>query len=262
VNRNRAAPQDGSAAHHAMKATLFLSDLHLAPRERDSAAAFHRFASGAAREAAAVYVLGDLFDWWVGDDQLRSRFHAKVAAALRALADAGVQVHVARGNRDFLLGEDFARAAGAALLGEHTVVELAGVPTLLTHGDELCTDDEAYQRFRAKTRTDAWRRDILRKPYLVRRAIAAALRLGSRRATARKDAAIMDVNAAAVADAFRVHGVTRIIHGHTHRPARHALVVDGVARERHVLAAWHGEGRYLAVDDRGVREHSVNVDAA
>jgi UDP-2,3-diacylglucosamine hydrolase len=245
-----------------MKPTLFLSDLHLSPHERASAAAFERFAAGPAREAAAIYVLGDLFDWWVGDDQLRSRFHAQVAARLRALADAGVRMHLARGNRDFLLGEDFARAAGAALLAEHTVIDLAGVPTLLTHGDELCTDDVAYQQFRARTRTEAWQRDILRKPYLVRRGIAAVLRLRSRRATARKPEAIMDVSAAAVADAFRVHGVTRIIHGHTHRPARHSHVVDGRSRERHVLGAWHGGGSYLAVDENGVQEHVVTGDSA
>jgi UDP-2,3-diacylglucosamine hydrolase len=245
-----------------VKPALFLSDLHLSPAQRASVAAFQRFAAGPARDAAAVYVLGDLFDWWLGDDQLRSRFYARIAASLRAIADAGVAVHVARGNRDFLLGEGFARAAGATLLPEHTVLDLAGVSTLLTHGDELCTDDVAYQQFRARTRTDAWKQGILRKPYLVRRGIAAALRLSSRRATSAKPESIMDVNPSAVADAFRVHGVTRIIHGHTHRPACHAHTVDGVARERRVLAAWHGEGRYLAVDDHGVREHVVTGESA
>lgn len=240
-----------------MKPALLLSDLHLAPAQRASVAAFHRFAAGPAREASAVYVLGDLFDSWVGDDQLRSRFYRRIAEALRGVTDAGIRVHVARGNRDFLIGEGFVAAVGGTLMQEHTVIDLGGVATLLTHGDELCTDDVAYQRFRARTRTDAWRHDILRKPYVVRLCIAAALRLGSRRATANKAERIMDVNPTAVADAFRAHGVGRIIHGHTHRPARHAHVVDGVPRERHVLAAWHGEGRYLAVDDTGVHEHVV-----
>jgi UDP-2,3-diacylglucosamine hydrolase len=243
-----------------MKPTLFISDLHLAPAYRASVAAFQRFAAGPAREAAAVYVLGDLFDWWVGDDQLRSRFFRRIGEALRGIADAGVPVHVARGNRDFLIGERFAKAVGATLLDEHTVTAVAGVETLLTHGDELCTDDVAYQRFRARTRSEAWQHSILRKPYLVRRGIAAALRLGSRRATASKDESIMDVNAATVADAFRVHGVTRMIHGHTHRPGRHVHLVDGIERERLVLAAWHGEGRYLAVGEDGVQEHAVPGD--
>jgi UDP-2,3-diacylglucosamine hydrolase len=259
--RSAAQEHVPSRAESSVKPAVFLSDLHLAPSQRASAAAFRRFAAGPARTASAVYVLGDLFDWWVGDDQLRGTFYRGVADALRSVADAGVPVHLARGNRDFLLGPEFAQAAGASLLPERNVLDLAGVPTLLTHGDELCTDDAAYQSFRARTRTPEWRRDILRKPYLVRRGIAAALRLGSRRATANKPEAIMDVNAGAVAEAFRSHGVIRIIHGHTHRPARHAHVVDGIARERLVLAAWHGEGRYLAVDECGVNEHRITGDS-
>jgi UDP-2,3-diacylglucosamine hydrolase len=241
---------------------LLLSDLHLAPGRRPAASAFAAFADGPAREAASIYILGDLFDAWIGDDQLRMPFYRDVARRLRALAERGIGLHVARGNRDFLIGRRFTDACGATLLDERTIVTLGGVATLLTHGDELCTDDVAYQRFRATTRSQAWQRNLLRKPYLVRRGIAAILRLGSRRATARKPEAIMDVNAAAVADAFRVHGVTRIIHGHTHRPARHSHVVDGRPRERHVLAAWHGAGGYLAVDDNGVHEHVVQGDAA
>jgi len=242
-----------------MAATLLLSDLHLSPARPRAVDAFLAFCQGPARRAAAVYVLGDLFDWWVGDDQLRSRFHRRIAAALRAVADGGVPLFVARGNRDFLIGPQFARATGATLLDERTVVPLGGVPTLLTHGDELCTDDVAYMRFRAHSRTDAWRASILAKPYWVRRGIAAYLRLRSRTATAMKPEGIMDVNADSVAQAFRQHGVTRLVHGHTHRPARHALDVDGVARERHVLAAWHDDGRYLEIDERGVRERTVNA---
>lgn len=247
---------------HGMAPVLLLSDLHLSPAEPRTLAAFEAFAAGPARGAQAVYILGDLFDWWVGDDQLRSRFYRRVAEALREVTRAGVPVFVARGNRDFLLDAGFAEATGATLLDEHTVLDLAGTRTLLTHGDELCTDDVAYQHFRERTRTAQWKRDILRKPYLVRRGIAAALRLRSRRATAQKDEAIMDVNADAVTDAFRRHAVARMVHGHTHRPARHEHVVDGVTRERHVLAAWHGEGRYLSIDESGVHEHAIAGDAA
>src|SRR5690242_15919996 len=135
-----------------MKPTLLLSDLHLAPDRPASVAAFHAFARGPAREAAAVYVMGDLFDSWIGDDQRRDPFARAVAASLRGISDAGVPLYVARGNRDFLLGVDFAREAGATLMDEQTVVDVAGTPTLLTHGDELCTDDIAYQRYRAWSR--------------------------------------------------------------------------------------------------------------
>ena len=124
-----------------MKPTLLLSDLHLAPERPAAAAAFHAFARGPAREAAAVYIMGDLFDWWIADDQCNEPFARSIIESLRAISDAGVRLFIARGNRDFLLGETFARAAGATLVGEHTVVDVAGTPTLLTHGDELCTDD-------------------------------------------------------------------------------------------------------------------------
>jgi UDP-2,3-diacylglucosamine hydrolase len=245
-----------------LAATLFLSDLHLSPANPPAVAAFEAFARGPARQASAVYILGDLFDAWVGDDQLRSGFYRRIGHAVRGICDAGAAVYIARGNRDFLIGEGFADATGATLLDERTVLDLGGVPTLLLHGDELCTDDVAYQRFRARTRTAQWREHILSKPYWMRRAIATYLRLRSRHATAGKDEVIMDVNAEAVAQAFRVHGVTRMIHGHTHRPARHELSVDGVPRERHVLAAWHDEGYYLEVDDTGVRTRRIVGDGA
>ena len=240
-----------------MAPTLLLSDLHLSPARPRAVDAFFAFARGPARSAAAVYILGDLFDWWIGDDQLRTGFYGRIGAALRAIHDAGVPVHVARGNRDFLLGAAFAAATGATLLEEHTVLPLGDVATLLTHGDELCTDDVEYQRFRARSRTPQWRDRILRKPYWARRLIAAYLRMQSRTATAMKPEAIMDVNQEAVADAFRRHGVARLVHGHTHRPAHHVHTVDGVPRERHVLAAWHDDGRYLEIDAHGVREKTI-----
>jgi UDP-2,3-diacylglucosamine hydrolase len=203
-----------------MKPALFVSDLHLAPDRPGIAAAFHAFTRGPAREAAAVYILGDLFDAWLGDDQARRETFARtVAASLRAVSDAGVALFIACGNRDFLLGEDFARSVGATLLGEQTLVD----------------------------------------PYFVRRLIGASLRRGSRAATARKSESILDVNRGAVEQAFRTHAVTRIIHGHTHRPARHASIVDGVARERIVLADWDERGHYTAVDANGVHDHDIDV---
>jgi UDP-2,3-diacylglucosamine hydrolase len=240
-----------------MKPTLLLSDLHLAPERTAAAAAFYAFAHGPAREAAAVYIMGDLFDAWVGDDQRREPFARSVVDALRGIADAGVPLFIARGNRDFLLGDAFARATGATLLGERTIVDLAGMPTLLSHGDELCTDDEGYQRFRAWSRDARAQRRLLRLPYFARRLIAAAMRRGSRAATSRKPEAILDVNAAAVERAFRDCGVGRMIHGHTHRPARHALVVDGTPRERIVLADWDDRGHYISVDATGVEAREI-----
>ena len=180
-----------------------------------------------------------------------------VVASLRGIRDAGVALHVARGNRDFLLGTEFARDAGATLMDEQTVVAIAGTPTLLTHGDELCTDDVDYQRFRAWSRDPRAQRRLLRLPYFARRLIAAALRRGSRAATSRKPEAILDVNAAAVERAFRDCGVRRMIHGHTHRPARHALVVDGTPRERIVLADWDDRGHYVSVDATGVESREI-----
>ena len=241
-----------------MKPTLLLSDLHLAPERNAAAAAFHAFARGPARDAAAVYIMGDLFDAWIGDDQRREPFARSIVDSLRAISDAGIPLYIARGNRDFLLGEKFARAAGATLLDEHTIVELAGTFTLLTHGDELCTDDTAYQRYRAWSRNPRYQRRLLRFPYAIRRAIARWLRRGSRASTARKPEAILDVSATAVEQAFRVSNVTRIIHGHTHRPARHTSVVDGTPRERVVLADWDERGHYIAIDANGIHERHID----
>jgi UDP-2,3-diacylglucosamine hydrolase len=238
--------------------TLFLSDLHLSPERPSAIAAFHAFTAGPARAAAAVYVMGDLFDWWVGDDQLRDPFIAPIVKSLRALADAGVPLFVARGNRDFMLGDAFERASGATLLPEQQLLDLFGVPTLISHGDELCTDDAEYQTYRARVRTPEAMRRLLRLPYAVRRLMAAWLRRKSSSDKSLKPEYIMDVNADAVADAFRRHGAQRMIHGHTHRPNRHRHDVAGTWRERWVMADWHEHGHYLAVDEQGVHERTIN----
>src|SRR6185295_13006740 len=180
--------------------------LHLSPSRPAMAAAFHAFCEGPARNAAALYVLGDLFDAWIGDDQLREAFAARIAGTLRAVSASGVPVAVMRGNRDLLLGEGFTKAAGASLLPEQLVVDLHGTPTLLLHGDELCTDDHAYQRFRVWAHDAARQRRFLRLPFYVRRAFVAWMRRRSRLETATKSNAIMDVNADEVAVAFRKHG--------------------------------------------------------
>jgi UDP-2,3-diacylglucosamine hydrolase len=202
--------------------------------------------------------MGDIFDAWLGDDQRRREpFAAAVLQSMRGISDAGVALFLASGNRDFLLGPAFAHDAGATLLGEQTVVDIAGTRTLLTHGDEFCTDDVAYQRFRAWSRNPRHQRQLLALPYSVRRWIARALRSKSETETARKSESILDVNAQAVDAAFRAHRVTRIVHGHTHRPARHATLVDGRACARIVLADWDDRGHYIAIDREGVHEHDI-----
>ena len=232
--------------------TLFISDLHLSRERPQLIEAFYALARGPARGAAALYVIGDLFDAWLGDDQLREPLAAGVARALSEVAASGTPVHLQRGNRDFLLGERFARAAGGTLLEDAVVHDVQGTPTLIMHGDILCTDDADYQRFRAYWQDPVHRRRLLALPYLFRRGIAAFFRARSKRATAAKPESIMDVNAGAVSDALRAYNVSRLIHGHTHRPARHALTVDGRACERYVLSDWYSNASYLKVERAGV----------
>lgn len=241
-----------------MRPTLFVSDLHLSPARPALLAAFHTFCEGPARTADAVYVLGDLFDAWVGDDQLREPVAAAVAQSLRALADSGVRVGVIVGNRDFLLGARFGEVAGCALLPEQVVVDVQGAPTLILHGDELCTDDAGYQKYRAWSRNPRLQRRLQALPYTLRRGIARLLRRQSRRASAAKPEAIMDVAPDAVAAAFRTHGVGRMIHGHTHRPARHRVNVDGRECERWVLADWYDRGSYLECTPSGIVAREIS----
>jgi UDP-2,3-diacylglucosamine hydrolase len=235
-----------------MARTLFISDVHLSARRPALVIAFHEFMRGPARGAAALYVLGDLFDIWLGDDQLRDPLAAGVARAFRELAEEGTPVYLQRGNRDFLLGERFAKASGATLLDDAVVHDLYGTPTLIMHGDQLCTDDIGYQRYRAFWQSPVRRRRVLALPFAVRRGIAAAVSARSRRAVESKPEAIMDVNPGAVAAAMRENGVKRLIHGHTHRPAHHSHDIDGQIGERQVLADWYARASYLEVSASGM----------
>lgn len=231
--------------------SLFISDLHLTPERPAANDRFFRFLDRIAAGAAELYILGDFFEAWVGDDDLHEPLHAGIAAALRRLTDAGLRLYLMHGNRDFLLGEAFCRAAGAGLLAEPAVIDLGGVPTLLMHGDTLCTDDLDYQRFRRMVRDPAWQAAFLARPIAERHALARELRARSERVKGEKRAEIMDANADAVAEAFRRHGVSRMIHGHTHRPARHEHAVDGRCCTRWVLPDWYDTGGYLACDQDG-----------
>jgi UDP-2,3-diacylglucosamine hydrolase len=226
---------------------LFISDLHLSEERAAANERFIAFLEGEARSAGALYILGDFFEYWIGDDDLEAPFNAVIAGLLRGLTRSGVPVYLMHGNRDFLLGEGFCRATGAVLLPDPSVVEVQGEKTLLVHGDTLCTDDHDYQAWRRVARSQEWQRDFLARPREERRRMILGLREKSKAVIEAKPADIMDVNDGAVAAALRAHGVRRLVHGHTHRAGRHQHQVDGRPCERWVLPDWYGAGGYLEV---------------
>jgi UDP-2,3-diacylglucosamine hydrolase len=233
---------------------LFIADLHLSRERPRPVDLFRRFMGEIAPTGGALYILGDFFEAWIGDDDLEDDFHSGVAAALHGLAHDGIPVFFLPGNRDFLAGEAFARAAGLTVLADPTHIDLFGTPTLLTHGDAYCTDDINYQAFRRQVRDPGWQAAFLARPLAERHALARELRERSEQAKAGKKPEIMDVNIDTVSQAFRERGVSRIIHGHTHRPARHEHRIDGRLCERWVLADWYeGVGGYLRCDADGCR---------
>ncbi|HSY06625.1 MAG TPA: UDP-2,3-diacylglucosamine diphosphatase [Steroidobacteraceae bacterium] len=225
-------------------ARLFVSDVHLDAGRAAATGQFLEFLAGEARAAQALYILGDLFEAWVGDDD-REPGNEQVCQALRALAARGVACFALHGNRDFLLGAGFCQRSGCHLLPDPVIAQLEGERVLLTHGDALCTDDHAYQELRTIVRSPVWQRRFLALPRAHRELLADEVRAGSRRHTARTVPYIMDVNAAAVSAAFRAARVRRMIHGHTHRPGVHDTTVDGTPVQRIVLGAWYEQGSYL-----------------
>ena len=241
-----------------MTATLFISDLHLSSGDPDSLKRFQRFIARTALKAQALYILGDLFEAWVGDDDLAEPTNKAVLQSLRRLSDAGIPVHIMHGNRDFLLGQDFMAACGAHLITEPCLIDLHGSPTLLMHGDSYCIDDQPYQEFRRKVRTPAWQADFLARPLAERKAIAQGLRQDSRESQSGKTLAILDVNPDAVAQSLRDMGYPRLIHGHTHRPAHHVFIVDGIECERWVLPDWYTDGGYLACGPSGCALYALS----
>jgi len=236
-------------------ASLFISDLHLDDTRPAVTDLFGRFVDGEARGAEALYILGDLFEAWVGDDD-PSETGAFVAAKLRALSDAGVLVYFMHGNRDFLLGAAYADRAGMRLLPDPSVVLLHGRPVLLMHGDTLCTDDVAYQQFRAQSRDPRWQAQFLSQPLAARQAFADQARAASRAHQAGLQAAgamdaITDVAPRTVDETLRRFGIDLLVHGHTHRPAVHDLSVDGRPCRRIVLGDWYDQGSVLRIDATG-----------
>ena len=231
---------------------LFVSDLHLSAQMPKTAAAFFRFLHEEAATTRQLYLLGDVFEYWAGDDDLGDPFNRKVVDALRALSHKGVALFWMAGNRDFLVGEEFAQATGMVLLPDPYVADIGGERILLVHGDEQCTDDKDYMEFRSQVRDSAWQSAFLAKPLAERKMIIEGMREGSRDAQREKPMAIMDVNTSAIAELFDAHQVDIMIHGHTHRPAIHR----DAQRVRHVLSDWDCDGDvtrggWIAADSTG-----------
>jgi UDP-2,3-diacylglucosamine hydrolase len=225
--------------------TLFVSDLHLDPGSPGASTQFAEFLLRIARAADALYILGDLFEAWIGDDD-DEPYLQEVCAALSRLSGAGVACYVMHGNRDFLLGSGFQARTGCRLLEDPVIVDLYGERVLLTHGDLLCVGDSAYQRLRGVVRHRRWQRRFLRLPLAVRRTLAREARAGSSQHTRTTAAYIMDADDNAVRSVMRACGVHTLIHGHTHRPGVHAFDLDGVPARRIVLGAWYEQGSYLS----------------
>jgi UDP-2,3-diacylglucosamine hydrolase len=227
---------------------LFVSDLHLDASAPAAIEQFVSFLHTHAARAEALYILGDLFEAWVGDDDPGADKKV-VCAALRELTASGVACFVIHGNRDFLLGRGFCDNTGSQLLPDPVVAEFDGERVLLTHGDALCVDDHSYQELRSIVRTAPWQRRFLALPLADRELLANQARAGSRQHTSRTIPTIMDVNPQSVATAYQVAGVRRIIHGHTHRPGIHDTLVEGVRAQRIVLGAWYEQGSYLEYEN-------------
>lgn len=229
---------------------LFISDLHLEPEREDILHLFLQFLEHRAVKARQLYILGDLFEAWIGDDD-EDGINGLVLGALRTLTQAGTEVFIQHGNRDFLMGEQFERLSGCKLIADPYVVDLWGTRTILLHGDTLCTDDLDYMKFRDMVRNPQWQAQFLDKSLLERRQIAQHLRTQSKQATGQKAEYIMDVNTVTVERVFRNSKATLMIHGHTHRPKEHFHIIDGKTTRRLVLGDWYDSGYVLEFGPQG-----------
>lgn len=241
---------------------FFISDLHLSPRQPVIATALTSFLKGTAAAADHLYILGDFFDAWIGDDD-DDRFVQQIKEQLHTYSRSH-PVSFLQGNRDFLIGDQFARDTGVQLLAEESIIDLFGRKTLLMHGDTLCTDDVEYLEFRQMVRSPAWQQQVLSLPLSHRRALAADLRNKSKSMNAMKAEDIMDVSGLEVERVMQVHDVDLLVHGHTHRPARHQVALPTGQAERIVLGDWGALGWYLRVDHNGASQlesFPIDVDA-
>ncbi|PIE45994.1 MAG: UDP-2,3-diacylglucosamine diphosphatase [Gammaproteobacteria bacterium] len=243
-----------------MPKTVFIADLHLDKHYPDAVSAFLRYMDHLATQSVdALYILGDLFDYWLGDDCV-DKTAARIAEALsRFHSNTQTPIYFIHGNRDFLLGENYARRCQMKILAECEEINLYGVKTLVLHGDTLCTDDIAYQQFREKVRNPQWQAKILKLPAWLRRLKALYMRRQSKKANSNKNALIMDVSQTTVETVMRQHGATQMIHGHTHRPAIHEFDLNGRTVKRCVVGDWYTQGSALEVTKNGCELVSVSL---
>src|SRR5450830_471036 len=242
--------------------SLFISDLHLCHTRPAITALFVEFLQYAAINATSLYILGDLFEYWAGDDDIDDTHHQQVIDAIKLLAGK-TPVYFIHGNRDFLIGDSFANAANITLLADPTMLEAYGKRLLISHGDALCTDDLAYQTFRIQVRNPEWQQQFLAQPLSSRKSQIEALRMRSETEKSQKSKAIMDVNEGAVKALFKAYDYPDVlIHGHTHRPAKHLLEIDGRNCERWVLGDWYEQGSCLKLDDSGCSNVILPLDTA
>ncbi|MCI0508050.1 MAG: UDP-2,3-diacylglucosamine diphosphatase [Gammaproteobacteria bacterium] len=240
--------------------TLFISDLHLSGERPDIVKLFLDFMSVRAPRSDALYILGDLFEVWLGDDFIPPDAQA-VVDALKKYAESGRSLFVMHGNRDFLMGGRFAGLTGCRLLPDPSIIDLYGTKTLIGHGDLLCTDDVAYMRFRQQVRNPQWQQAFLAKPVAERIALAKEAREESKKQTGSLTQDIMDANQHTVEQVMLEHGVTQMIHGHTHRPSIHKFVLDNRERTRIVLGDWYEQGSVLECGKQGCQLQSLPVDS-
>jgi len=234
--------------------SLLVSDVHLCDERPAQVERFIALLEGPARTADSLFILGDLFEYWVGDDDCASPLADRILGALKSLSDSGCNSYFLCGNRDFLIGPHFAKLAGLQCLEDPCIVDIQGIPTILMHGDLLCSDDTAYLAFREQVRNPLWQQQFLAQPLEIRHKMARGATAESGKAKQAKSEEIMDVTQTAVEAVFRQFGGTRLIHGHTHRPGFHQHRVDDLLRDRWVLPDWYGAGGYLCVTPDKVEE--------
>lgn len=238
---------------HQSDSTLFISDLHLCASRPVINAAFINFLQNTASKVKALYILGDLFEYWAGDDDIDDVFHQQIISGFKKLSESGVKVFLMHGNRDFLIAEGFCQMAGITLLDDPTIIDLHGKKALLSHGDDLCTDDVAYQQFRTQVRDKEWQHEFLSQPLQARKKQIEAIRTRSEQEKTQKSLEIMDVNAEAVNALLGKYQPDLLIHGHTHRPNQHTIDLNGRLISRWVLGDWYEQGSYLACDQHGCK---------
>jgi UDP-2,3-diacylglucosamine hydrolase len=231
--------------------TLFISDLHLEANRPEIGEQFLDFLDDEAADADALYILGDFFEYWVGDDD-PDEYYASIKRSLRAFTDSGVPVYFMHGNRDFMIGERFAAETGVTILPDPYPLELYGKSVLLSHGDAMCTDDVEYQQIRTMTRNPEWQSMMLDKPLEERIAIAKHVRAQSQERNKTLSESIVDVNPDAVRETISEHGVEILLHGHTHRPGIHGIEVDDRFAKRVVLGDWYDQGSVVRWDEDGI----------